>query len=283
MLYIAAAMYIEAHPFIEYYHLKQDLRSAKLQVFRSETVTLVITGVGELKSAIALTRLLSKQEPATDDFFLNYGCCGSASDSILPGHSYICNKIKQQNTGYTVYPDLLDSLSFEEASITTCPCIMTGSMPSLTEPLVDMEAFGLYQAASLFFHTDQMMFLKTVTDHLTDALHSLSESDVTAMNTAVTLFAAEYEAVIDPRLNASPQTPVLSDHESALLHTITKQLHLSMTMQLMLRQHMRYYDCTHDDLMVLLNHCVKSSEFVTCHSKLEGKRYFERLLARLEA
>ena len=70
MIYISVALGIEAKPIIKYFNLKRDNSIKKLQVFKNERVTLIITGVGILKSAIALTYILSQSEIDEDDIFL---------------------------------------------------------------------------------------------------------------------------------------------------------------------------------------------------------------------
>ena len=57
MIYIACAIYKEAKPLIEKYNLKR-IDDGKFQIFRNDTVTLIITGSGQTNAAIALTYLL---------------------------------------------------------------------------------------------------------------------------------------------------------------------------------------------------------------------------------
>lgn len=93
MIYIAVALGIEAKPIIDYFNLKRDNGIKKLQLFRSERITLIITGVGILKSAIALTHILSQMKIEENDIFLNIGICGAKNKKFKIGDVVMCNKI----------------------------------------------------------------------------------------------------------------------------------------------------------------------------------------------
>ena len=48
MIYISVALGVEAKPIIKYFNLKRDNEIKKLQVFKNERITLIVTGTGVL-------------------------------------------------------------------------------------------------------------------------------------------------------------------------------------------------------------------------------------------
>lgn len=75
-------MYLEAKPFIEQLELKKDLEFYKFQIFRNDKFALLITGVGKVKAAIAITYLFSLYRANDEDLLINIGVCGAKNQDI---------------------------------------------------------------------------------------------------------------------------------------------------------------------------------------------------------
>jgi adenosylhomocysteine nucleosidase len=165
MIYISVALGIEAKPIIKYFNLKRDNSIKKLQVFKNERVTLIITGVGILKSAIALTYILSQSEIDEDDIFLNIGICGAKSEKYSIGDIVLCNKIINSELEKSYYPDMVFNHSFKEGSLESFNTpVYCGD--EVVGDLVDMEGAGLFEATTYFFQSYQLNFIKIVSDYL---------------------------------------------------------------------------------------------------------------------
>jgi adenosylhomocysteine nucleosidase len=165
MIYISVALGIEAKPIIKYFNLKRDNSIKKLQVFKNERVTLIITGVGILKSAIALTYILSKSEIDEDDIFLNIGICGAKSEKYSIGDIVLCNKIINSELKKNYYPDMVFNHYFKEGSLESFNTpVYCGD--EVVGDLVDMEGAGLFEATTYFFQSYQLNFIKIVSDYL---------------------------------------------------------------------------------------------------------------------
>lgn len=82
-----------------------------------------------------------------------------------------CNKITEQTTGRTFYPDVIYRHPFAEAEIVTQAVPYRGANETQDPEngagarLYDMEAAAVYQAGAYYFGPHQMTFLKVVTDH----------------------------------------------------------------------------------------------------------------------
>ncbi|MDE6568236.1 MAG: spore photoproduct, partial [Lachnospiraceae bacterium] len=160
MIYLFTALYAEADLFIKKYHLEKNLENTRFQEFYQEEygIRLTITGVGEIAAASAVSSVCSIYKPMKGDILLNIGTCAH-----LAGKEgvFLCNKIIEQATGKTFYPDLLYRHTLQEETI------VTGMQPYNQEEhirhgnLYDMEAAAIYQAGSYFFAPHQICQLYT--------------------------------------------------------------------------------------------------------------------------
>ncbi len=288
MLILTAALYCEALPFIEYYQLKKDTSFIKFQVFRNEDIILLITKTGAIHAAIATAYLCSLITTSPKDIFVNIGVCGSALKEDTPGTVYLCNKIMEWDTKRFFYPDILFTHPFKERSIITSPILVntdkfhTGQSDSdeivicetviKQSALVDMEAAGLYQAASYFYQPQQLFFLKIVSDNLTntnitpDKLTALVQINVPL----ITGWTANIKSEFDK--NDSAFTPEEEDY----LGKLSKDLSLSVSMENQLIQLCKYYKLKEGNLIEPIREFFKDIS-LPCKTKIEGKKYFEQL------
>lgn len=272
MIFICTSMYCEASPFIKQLNLKKDSKVNKFEIFKNDEIILIITGVGKIKAAVAVSYLLSKYEPGTSDLFINIGVCGANKDMVI-GNAYLCNKIIENDTKKTFYPDILFKHPYKEASVETCSNIIKSYDNRLEGQLVDMEASGIYQAALLFFETHQVFFIKIVSDYLNTK--NLSEAFV------LKLVEDKVQGIIawmnEIKLGFLYNKNVLSNEEQEILNLVVENLKLSSTMENQLKQLIIYYKLQHGDINDILN----IYKTIECKSKSEGKRYFDKLKQEL--
>ena len=165
MLYIVTALYIEAKPLISLFNLKKDNSYTKFQVFSNEDVKLIISGTGKVKSATALTYLVSKEDIKKNDYIVNIGFVASNKNSQLGDIVYV-SKIQNAYSDFDFYPEMIYKHNFLEGSLTTFDSIIEKKIEN-TE-YIDMEAYGFCQTASIFFKKEKIMVLKIVSDILKD-------------------------------------------------------------------------------------------------------------------
>ena len=165
MLYIVTALYIEAKPLISLFNLKKDNSYTKFQVFSNENVKLIISGTGKVKSATALTYLISKEDIKRNDYIVNIGFAASNKNSQL-GDIVCISKIQNAYSDFDFYPEMIYKHNFLEGSLTTFDSIVEKKIENIE--YIDMEAYGFFQTASIFFKKDKIMVLKIVSDILKD-------------------------------------------------------------------------------------------------------------------
>lgn len=168
MLAIVTALQCEAQPLIERLRLKQAQKHKKWRAYRSDDTIVVVSGVGKIRAAMAVVWLIEAAEfaPAATLRTINFGSCGSANANLHPrGSLALMNRILDHGTGRVYYPDMLPQHGLTESGVETFDHPVTmDAHPS--QPLVDMEASGYFEAASLYLAPDQIYCLKIVSDHL---------------------------------------------------------------------------------------------------------------------
>ena len=127
MIYIACALYCEAKPFIEYYHLQKALTFHHFQVFKNEKFIVIITKQGKIHAAIAVTELFHRYPPKKTDFFINIGIAASAHTNGVIGKGYLCNKLIDGDSERTYYPDFIYQNPFDECSLISVSKEFTGT------------------------------------------------------------------------------------------------------------------------------------------------------------
>ena len=155
MIYIFSAFYAEAKNIIDHYGLKKEksLETVRVDVFANDDIRLVITGVGEINAAAAVSNIGGAYGISPDDEILNVGC-GACFGSIFLG-----NKLTEQMTGRTFYPDMLMKANLRECEIITAVRVLKEGREQV---VYDMEAAAIYQAAAFFVGPHRMHFIKLV-------------------------------------------------------------------------------------------------------------------------
>lgn len=159
MTYLITALDAEARPFIEYYKLKRT-SLLPYTLYSNDTTLLLVTGIGKLNAAMAVSALLGWCIPSDQDILINIGICGAPVEYTL-GEALLIHQIHSDNRHY--YPDILYTHPLREASLL---CVDEGQNSVHPFP-VDMESSGVFQASSRFFKLHQMAYLKIVSDHFT--------------------------------------------------------------------------------------------------------------------
>lgn len=276
MIYLFTALYCEAELFIKKFHLEKVLENVRFQEFYQEEagIRLTVTGVGEIAAAAAVSSTCTACKPREGDMLLNVGTCAH-----IAGNQgvFLCNKIIEQATGKTFYPDLLYRHHLQEERIVTgmLPC---NRLENLDGTLYDMEAAAIYQAGAYFFGPHQMMFLKVVSDQ--GAAKEVSKEKV------MHLMETYQETLFDfigglPAIayKARRKAEALQQKEIQM-ETLCADLHCSKAMRDALRQHMHYWELAGRDYASVIRELYREG-LLPCKDKREGKLCFEEIKRRL--
>ncbi len=276
MFYIVCALAAEARPLISALSLRKDDHACPYDTYFSEdsTCVLVLSGMGNVAASSAASYLLTRFGFRPDrDFLLNFGSCAGS----IPG-LYLIHKITDEVTGRVFYPDMLYDLSScglplsSEKALVTVPKVIS----SLPDPdlLYEMEASGIFQAASRFCPPHRMIFLKYVSDsgeedpkNITSAL--LTERAMEQLPHVLSVL--EY-------LGKEECPEELIDED--LYISTCLGLRLSETMRHELRQLFFYAKASGQDIESILSG-LASEEKIPARSKKEGKEVINVIRDRL--
>ena len=273
MIYIFSAFYAEAKNIIDHYGLKKEKspEMVRFDVFANESIRLVITGVGEINAAAAVSNIGGAYRISPDDEILNVGCGAGFSSDICLGSIFLGNKLTEQMTGRTFYPDMLMKANFRECEIVTVARVLNEGCDSV---VYDMEAAAVYQAAAFFVGPHRMHFIKLVSD----AGERIDQSKITE------LFALQEDKIcgyIDRLLSACADKAPMDDTQSSWnMDRLICDMRCSKVMGDQLAQLIKYCRLSGIDYKAVLDEYYTNG-LLPCESKREGKKCLFELKQRL--
>jgi nucleoside phosphorylase len=211
MLYITVALSAEARPLIEHFQLTRTY-TLPYTVFENKEVKLIATGIGIENTMMATSALLGRFPPSKTDILLNIGICATPQ-SFEIGEAFLVHKISYKNN--FLFPDILFEHTLKESDIF---CVDEPANEILKFP-VDMESYGVYKAASRFFSTHQMLFLKVASDHF--------EPQSVTKELAIELISKNLknlDTVLHSAAYIANKTPLFTQDEKKLIDLISDYL-----------------------------------------------------------
>lgn len=275
MIHIVCALYQEAHFLITHYQLKKRNDFHRLQVFENTErgLRVLVTGVGMLRAAMAVSIATERLKVAEHDLLWNIGSC-AASFEASPGTVFLCNKLIEEPTGCTFYPDILYRHPFKERAVVSRMTPMTGEPePGL---LYDMEASGVYQAGISDYGPHRMLFIKVVSDY------GKGTPDATALQCLMDEAGETMLPFLERFLSfhAGQEQSANGQTEEEWEQRLVRDLHCSVTMEHELMQLLRYCALADRNVRDELERDYGQG-VLPCRSKREGKQYLEKLKAGL--
>ena len=276
MLYIVCALPIEAKSLVLPLSLRKDQFSCPYETYLAEdhSCVLVVSGPGAIAASAATTYLLTRFGFKNDqDFLLNFGSCAGEKGGL-----YLIHKIIDQATSRTFYPDMCYDLSVsgltlsDARAVTTCYQVVSSLEDS--DMLYDMEASGIYQAASRFVPPHRMVFLKFVSDA---GIVEAGQLTPEALKMCADTHATTVLKVMNTLRAACTPIPTFDE---ALYNQTALDLCASETMSHELRQLFRYALTSDQDMENLLQ-TMKQDGKLPVSSKREGKVVLDEIRQHL--
>lgn len=269
LVYLFTALFCEAENMIEHYGLRKNTDEHKFQVFEGGNLRLVITGSGKIAAAAAVAYICGKYDLKENDFIVNIGVAGGLKEHI--GNVYFVNKIVEESTERSYYPEMLYCHGFEEKTIVT---VERAAQDISQDVLVDMEAAAVYQAALHFVYGHQLSFLKLVSD-------SGADSGITANSVSQLMKSRSVEICryIDS-LPGQQKIQVPVENPGGTLEKLVQDLHCSDVMEKYLVQLLRYCKLADINFEEPVRKMYQMGQ-LPCKSKKEGKVYLDELKGKL--
>lgn len=271
MVYVFCAFYGECSGLIKHYNLKkrQTDKYYRFDVFENENqpVRIILTGQGSVMAAAAVSGAASFFGIKAEDAIINVGTCAGDYE---PGQVFICNKITEEATGRTFYPDMILRSGMPERELVTAPVVIRKSIheyankDSYNMVLYDMEAAAIYQAANLYVGPHRMGFVKVVSDNgdiegLTpDFIKKLMAEAVDEIASYVDMFVADTHDMCR------------AEESTQFTNQLCKDLHCSKVMENQVRQLIKYLSLEGTDYMTYINKLYDEGR-LPAHDKKNGK------------
>lgn len=271
MVYVFCAFYGECSGLIKHYNLKkrQTDKYYRFDVFENENqpVRIILTGQGSVMAAAAVSGAASFFGIKAEDAIINVGTCAGDYE---PGQVFICNKITEEATGRTFYPDMILRSTLPERELVTAPVVIRKSIheyankDSHNMALYDMEAAAIYQAANLYMGPHRMGFVKVVSDNgdiegLTpDFIKGLMAEAVDEIASYVDIFVADTHDMCR------------AEESTQFTNQLCKDLHCSKVMENQVRQLIKYLSLEGTDYMTYINKLYNEGR-LPAHDKKNGK------------
>ena len=271
MVYVFCAFYGECSGLIKHYNLKkrQTDKYYRFDVFENENqpVRIILTGQGSVMAAAALSGAASFFGIKAEDAIINVGTCAGDYE---PGQVFICNKITEEATGRTFYPDMILRSGMPERELVTAPVVIRKSIheyankDSHNMALYDMEAAAIYQAANLYVGPHRMGFIKVVSDN--GDIEGLTPDFIKKLMAEAVDEIASY---VD-RFVADTHDMCRAEESTQFTNQLCKDLHCSKVMENQVRQLIKYLSLEGTDYMTYINKLYNEGR-LPAHDKKNGK------------
>ncbi|MDP4180092.1 MAG: nucleoside phosphorylase [Bacillota bacterium] len=274
MVLIVTALMIEARPIIDHFKLKKDLSSHAFEVYKNTYIILIVSGLGKVKSAMAVVYLISVYSISGNNVIINIGFCGAGNNKHEIGSLLYINKISDMDMGKDYYPDVFAGIKIPEEAIRCYSrVIKREDFDGQEDFYCDMESSGFIVAANKFFYAHQIAVLKVISDFLMPQKLDKMELQGFIRDNLTKIDQVIHEL---SKLNETSNEFSLEE-EKELLDVISSNLRFTGAMkQLLFKEIYKSRQKGMEPVKILKN-------FVgaTVNSKLEGKKVFEEILQKL--
>ncbi len=158
MLFFVIALKAEAQPIIKHFKLKL-FKDKRYNIYVSDDIALIVSGVGKINAAIATT-YLAMLFPKDIKTFLNIGIAGHVD--LKKGSSILAHKITDDGSKKALFPSIVFDLNILSKEVIT---VDKSRDCYLGDFVYDMESFAFFKAASKFSLVDLIHCLKIISDN----------------------------------------------------------------------------------------------------------------------
>jgi len=195
-----AAMHCEAKPIIDYYRLKKSQVEHGFDLYHSDHMLCIISGIGKTAVAAACAWVAALYREQTSLAWFNIGIAGAADAPI--GTAFWINKITDYESKRSYYPVPLIETSLKPVH---CMTLNQASSEYLPQLLFDMEASAFFVTATRFSSAELVQCVKIVSDNLTQqtGLDKSRISQLIAQNIESLTEISESLQALDKQISAN--------------------------------------------------------------------------------
>jgi nucleoside phosphorylase len=266
MLCILSALKAESDPLINYFKLDKD-PSFSFPVFLNNGIALVAIGVGKKKISDRINSFFLKFKKE-NIYFLNIGIAGGHSEHSKIGSCYLINKIQDDLTKKSFYPDIIIKHSFKEKDIITVETPISNES-NCYYSLVDMEASEIFNTCKNLVLIHHIAFLKIVSDYTNFENQEFDSFYIKNLINPLLNKISTY--VFDINLFLSEEKSILTDTDTVWLKNISDLLSLTASQNQIIRYKLIGYRLKNP------NKLLPQDTIMTPKSKQHQKKIFKKL------
>ena len=235
---ILTALKAESDPIIKHFGLKRS-NSFDFPVFEDQTKDLFLIGLGVGKRKIeSRIKNFIKSGKYSYVQFINIGIAGSNKDYSEIGDLLLINKIIDESSNLSYYPDILIDHKMVEGALTTVEKV-ADDINSHHDSLVDMEASEIFKVCSRITPIHHIAFIKIVSDHMQFEQVKLTGNVISSLITTklevIKTFLENFNSLL------KNDQPILSQIDLDWIHNNKRQLLLTETQTKQLTDKTKYY------------------------------------------
>ncbi len=218
-MFLVVALQAEAQPLITHFGLRCESPMGMFRIYRSESMALVVSGVGKSLSAAATGYLCGCSDGWRNAPWINIGIAGHRNVDV--GELIVANKIVDQSTAHSWYPPQLVSNVVNSTLIT-----VDKPEESYSERAAyDMEAAGFFPSATRCSTGELVQSIKVISDNPHQSIASLNARSIEQL---ITKNLSEIEQFINRLSELSIEIKVLP-HNGSLPESWAKRWSFSVT------------------------------------------------------
>lgn len=218
-MFLVVALQAEAQPLITRFGLRCESPRGMFRIYRSESMALVVSGVGKSLSAAATGYLCGCSDGWRNAPWINIGVAGHRTVDV--GELIVANKIVDQSTAHSWYPPQLVSNVVNSTLITV-------DKPEESYPeraAYDMEAAGFFPSATRCSSGELVQSIKVISDNPHQSIASLNARSIEQL---ITKNLSEIEQFINRLSELSIEIKVFP-HNGSLPESWAKRWSFSVT------------------------------------------------------
>jgi nucleoside phosphorylase len=234
------------------------------------TLFVAVTGMGKLKAATATAAVYTALSSEGSPLLINVGIAGAPIGYADLGSALLIHQVRDVASNLRFYPDILIRHPFAEASLDTHDAPVTSSPAE--QALVDMEASGFMQAATLLAAPSEIAVIKVISDFCDGGRTTPS-----AAQQLITQHVAHISEHMQAMRNEVSHHPQLSANERAAIEAIVTHAHFSQTQRIEITR--AAIQRKAKDLPIIEDLSSVLAEPI--HTKLQRSAAFQRVLDKL--
>ena len=232
-LCLITALPAETRPLLDALKLRQT-QVRQLRMYGADNILLLETGIGKLNAAAGAAAMLQHYPDITA--IVNIGIAGGRFDYA---QTLLAHHVKDMASGAQWYPHIPGHPAFKAMPTASISTVDAPDTNYASGTLFDMEAAGVFSAATRYLSTSQIHSVKVVSDN-DDPDHSITHIDKQSVKTLIHDAIPVVRPLIDALLTSCAhheQTSTVDDYVDAICKRVSHSVNDRQQLLRLVQQH----------------------------------------------